>query len=171
MKKNTLKTEVFVYSCPKHENLCSKMKKYLMPLISNGKITVWDKTQIIAGTKILTEVTNAINRAEIAILFVSSTFWADDVICTEILPEICKKFENGSLIIGWVAVEKTMYDETFLSEIMPIYDPNIPIRSQKSKKQRETFLKIAQWVKQRVDNINSCKFKKKQARVLKVIKI
>ena len=83
-----LRDKVFISYSHKDKKWLQKLKTFLQPLVSSGKIIYWDDTKIGAGEKWDTEIKNALDTARVSVLLVSENFLASEYIGKTELPAI-----------------------------------------------------------------------------------
>src|ERR1051326_6886904 len=77
---------IFISYNHKDKQHLDRLKIFLRPYERDGKIRVWDDSQIQVGKKWRAEIRKAINSANIAILLVSADFLHSEFIANEELP-------------------------------------------------------------------------------------
>lgn len=119
----------------KHLNV---LKKYV------SDIKYWEDTQLRGGDRWKEEIEKAINKADVAILLVSTDFLASDFITTDELPPILKKAEDNGTKILPLIVSPCAFTLSELRVFQAINSPDktlADIASDEAAVER-TFLKV-----------------------------
>ncbi len=120
----------------------------LKPLTRSGQISVWDDSQIKAGTRWKVEIETALTSAKVAVLLVSKNFLASNFIVEHELPPLLEAAKRGGLRILWVAVGSCMYEETEIVEYQATNDPNEPLNSLSDAKLNLALVNICGKIKE-----------------------
>jgi len=129
------------------KRIVKHLKVLILNLNMNLNLTTWDDNEIEAGSKWRTEIFDAINNANIAVLLISADFLISEFINKKEIPLILKKKKTGSLRIFPILVKDCSYrDVKWLSNIQ--IRPKKPL-SKFANKFIETEIKnITQEIKQ-----------------------
>ncbi len=73
------------------ERWLDRLLQFIKPLNLDNSISIWADTELKVGTSWRTEIREAIEKAEVAILLVSPAFLASDFIRTKELPQLLQK--------------------------------------------------------------------------------
>ncbi len=147
-----VRNQVFISYSHKDRKWLEKLQIMLKPLIREKKISIWDDTQIKAGTEWRKEISKALARARVAVLLVSPDFLASDFIAEhELLPSL-DAAKDGGLIVLWVAIRDSMYKETGIERYQAANDPSKPLADLRSAARDRELVKISEQIKLAVES-------------------
>ncbi len=118
------------------------------------KLSIWDDTQIRAGTEWKKEIENALAVAKVAILLVSADFLASDFIAQHELPPILEAAKREGLIILWIALHASLYQETVIKHYQAANDPTKPLATLSVKDWEDTLVNICKKIIQAANHTN-----------------
>lgn len=149
LRPTNLKREnnVFISYCHKDRKWLNKIATHLKVLTNKDKITTWDDTKIKSGSNWKEEIHNALSEAKIAILLITPDFLASDFITNNELPFLFKAAKKKGLIILWVAVKSSLYEETYIAKLQAANDPSRPLASLTTAKAEQEIVQICKKVK------------------------
>src|SRR2546425_10101985 len=86
---------VFVSYSHKDQRWLDRLHVHLKPLERQGLVELWDDTRIAAGTIWRSEIKQAIDTAQVAVLLISADFLASDFIAADELPPLLRRAESA----------------------------------------------------------------------------
>lgn len=102
-----------------------RLKKHMKVLSRYSEnVDYWEDTRLKGGDKWREEIKQAIEKANVAILLVSTDFLASDFIATDELPPILKKASDEGTIILPLIVSPCAYSLSVLNEFQAINSPD-----------------------------------------------
>lgn len=119
------KVNIFISYAHSDKKWLEKLQKHLKVIEKFfGNIETWDDTQLKGGDKWRKEIEAAIEKANVAILLVSTDFLASDFISTDELPPLLRKAaEIGTRILPLI-VSPCDYEISELGEFQAINSPD-----------------------------------------------
>jgi hypothetical protein len=143
---NVSRNKIFISYSHQDEEWLDKLQIYLSPLERNKLVDRWDDTRIKAGMKWPEEITKALDSAKIAILLVSSNFFASDFIAKNELPPLLQKAEaEGALILAIILDPcQAIFNRSQLAEYRTVNEPSIPLSGMDDNNRGIVFNKLVE---------------------------
>lgn len=127
IKKTDTLSKVNIFISYAHADLkwLERLKKHLKVLAKySGSVEYWEDTKMRGGDKWRDEITAAINKANVAILLVSTDFLASDFIASDELPPILRKaVEEGTRVLPLI-VAPCSFEVSEISDFQAINSPD-----------------------------------------------
>jgi hypothetical protein len=115
----------------------------LAPLLRKRTIVVWDDSKIRVGNKWKAEIEAALSKAKVAVLLVSRQFLASEFIQSNELPPLLEAAEKDGLIIFWIAIGHSLYEQTEITDFQAANDPSRPLNSLSESETDRELVRIA----------------------------
>src|SRR4051812_35378156 len=113
--------QVFM-SCDREDiTWLQRLRVHLAPRIRQGRLAVWDDTQLCAGDDFRQAIDLALQRARLAVLFVSPDFLASDLVAQHQLPQLLASAAQGGLRLLWIPIRDSCYQETDIANYYPLH--------------------------------------------------
>ena len=138
---------VFISYSHKDKAWLNRLQTMLKPLVREQRISVWDDTQIPAGSLWKDEINKALAAAKVAVLMVSADFLASDFIAKHELPPLLLAAEHKGVKIIWVYLSACMYEETEIAAYQAAHDISQPLDSLSLAEQNQVLVNICQKIK------------------------
>ncbi|MCB9234088.1 MAG: toll/interleukin-1 receptor domain-containing protein [Bacteroidia bacterium] len=137
------KKTVFVSYSRNDMDFLERLKVHLKPYEKKGIIDLWSDTKVNAGEKWKEKITEALNKAAIAILLVSADFLASDFIVDNELPPLLKASqEKGTKILPVYIKPCSLVGQENISAFLGINDPRVPLSKLDINGREEKFVEI-----------------------------
>ncbi len=133
--------KIFISYSHKDKAYLEQLQVYLKPLERKGLVDRWDDTRIKAGMKWREEIQKALDSAKIAVLLVSSNFFASDFINKDELPPLLQAAEaDGASILAIILNPcTTIFNLSELSQYQTLNSPNEPLSRMDEHQKGEVF--------------------------------
>jgi internalin A len=118
--------QIFVSYSHKDKKWLERLQRHLTPFVRNG-LEVWDDTRIKPGSNWKDEIVAALERAKVAVLLVSPHFLASEFIARHELAPLLEAASKDGLVILWIAVSTSAYEETEIARYQAAHDPSIAL--------------------------------------------
>ena len=120
----------------------------------NGEFEEWSDRKILAGQKWKEEISKALEKANIAILLVSTDFLASDFIQRNELTPILKKAEEEDTTILCLLVEPSLFKKTELGDFQAINNPETTLSELDKSAQERMYLKLVEEIERITSSCN-----------------
>ncbi|HVB24389.1 MAG TPA: TIR domain-containing protein [Ktedonobacteraceae bacterium] len=124
------------YSREDHKYL-QELHDHLSYYIRTAHLHIWDKTQIQPGANWREETHNALQSTKVAVLLVSTNFFASQAIADDELPSLLNEAHAGNVIILCVILSHCPFNDSELASFQAVNDPSNPLdamtRTQRNK--------------------------------------
>ena len=119
------KVNVFISYSHEDAKWLEILKKHLKVLSRySDNVDYWEDTKLKGGDKWKEEITKAIERANVAILLVSTDFLVSDFIANDELPPLLKKAEDSGTRILPLIVSPCAYSDSELGDFQAVNSPD-----------------------------------------------
>ncbi|MDQ1352164.1 MAG: hypothetical protein QG657_2470, partial [Acidobacteriota bacterium] len=146
-----LRDKVFISYSHKDKKWLQKLETILQPLVSKGKITLWDDTKIGPGDQWHEEIIKALETAKIAVLLVSENFIASEYITTIELPAILDAVKKKECTLYWLLIRDCLYEEYGLKDFQAAHDIKHPLQDLSTSDVTKVLTGIAREIKHNYD--------------------
>lgn len=141
-----MSSPVFISYSHKDSKFLDALKTYLIPLLRGKDIKPWDDNQILPGSNWREEIKTAIDNADVAILLVSQDFLFSDFIFNNELPPILEAAGKRGLIINWIHIRPSTYQNTPLERYQALGNPANPLSGLSKFRREMEMVKICQQI-------------------------
>ena len=135
---------VFFSYCHEDQAWLEQVQKMLIPAIDTENLKAWSDLQIDTGAKWRTEIANALDRARVAVLLVSTGFLASRFIAAHELPPILDAAARGGVRIVWIYVSACMYSYTEIGDYQAAHDVSRPLDTLSKPRRQLELLRICE---------------------------
>jgi Domain of unknown function (DUF4268)/TIR domain len=121
-----------------------RLRVHLKPLVRDGAIALWEDTQIMPGTPWREEIRRALDRARVAVLFITADFLASDFISSNELPPLLKAAEEKGTLILPVILKPSRFEKTEgLANFQAVNSPSKPLSSLPPDRREELWVRLS----------------------------
>lgn len=125
----------------------TRLLTFLKPLERMGKIEVWSDNKIVPGMSWKQEIEEALNRASVAVLMISSDFLASDFILDEEIPTLLRNAEQDGLIVMPLILRPSRFARTStLSSFQSVNPPSSPLSALKPHQREQVMLRVSELI-------------------------
>lgn len=135
--------QVFISYSHADSDWLKRLQTMLAPLQRRGALDVWADTRIQPGQLWKEEIKKALARAKVAVLLVSPDFLASEFIARHEFPTLLEAASKDGLIILWVPVRHSLYEETDIARYQAACDPRTPLSTLTAAEQDAALVQIA----------------------------
>lgn len=118
---------VFVSYSHQDQDWLQRIRPFLSPLEQKGLVRIWTDTDITPGQDWRKEIERALGEAKAALLLVTQNFLASDFIQSRELPQLLDAARDKGVIILWIAVAESLYEEYPIKQYQAVNDPKRPL--------------------------------------------
>ena len=139
--ENLKRETVFVSYSHSDSTFLSDVKRHFKPFLQ--KIDFWDDNNIQPGQKWKEEIKQAMSKAKVAILLLSTDFLGSEFIRNEELPELLNAAENEGAVILTVILKPCLFEE--FSEInvyQAMNSPSLPVSKMNENEKEELYVNL-----------------------------
>ncbi|MDJ0718870.1 MAG: toll/interleukin-1 receptor domain-containing protein [Prochloraceae cyanobacterium] len=147
-----VRDKVFISYSDEDKDWLEKLQRHLNALSTEVNIDIFNDTDIKPGAKRREEIENAIARAKLAILLVSSNFLSSEVIKNHELPDLLEAAEKEGLTIFWIYVSSCSFKYSPIRDYQAAHDISKPLDRLTQGEQEEMLMKICEKL---VDVVNT----------------
>ena len=123
-KASQNKINIFISYAHSDKKWLERLEKHLKVLAKHiGPIEYWDDTKLKGGDKWKIEIENAIKKANVAILLISTDFLSSDFISTDELPPLLRKAEEEGTRILPLIVSPCAFTMSEISDFQAVNNP------------------------------------------------
>jgi predicted acylesterase/phospholipase RssA len=124
-----LRDQIFISYSHKDRQWLERLQTALKPFVRNQSFKVWADEQIQVGELWQKEIDQALASTKVAVLLVTEDFLASDYINDVELKHFIEQSKKRHVVIFWIAVTATNFEETPLKDIQCANDPSQPLAS------------------------------------------
>ncbi len=149
-----MRNQVFVSYSHKDSEYLARLKVHLRPFERKGLVELWSDSRITPGDRWKHEISEAIDRAAVAVLLISADFLASDFVAENELPPLLARAEGkGVRIIPVVLKPCAFTDIEEISKFQSINDPKITLAELREAEREGLWYQIATAVRDATQHI------------------
>ena len=142
-----VRNKVFVSYSRRDNSWRERIVTALKPYIRNKAMDVWADDRIASGAQWKAEIEAALRSTKVALLLVTHDFLASDFIHDVEMKACLDAAEREGLVILWVAVGASAYEETPLQKYQAVNDPRRPLNALSPSELDQALVDIGKKVK------------------------
>jgi hypothetical protein len=119
-----------------------RLQIHLKPLARQGRIEIWDDTQIQVGDEWRREIRKALEACSVAILLISADFLASDFIDNNELPPLLDAARARGVRILPILVSSSSFEDSDLGRFQAVNVPSKPLDMVSKGEQEAVFTKL-----------------------------
>lgn len=148
--KHHQKTNIFISYSHQDKKYLDRLLKHLKVFQKqNNNYEVWSDKKINLGDKWKNEIEEALSKASVALLLVSTDFLASDFVVDEELPKLLRKSSaEGTLMIP-IILSPCLFEDSQLGEFQAINSPEEPLTAMTEAEQDQVFVNLLKQLKNR----------------------
>lgn len=147
-KKDVLKKNIFISYSHCDVKYLKRLETHLKVLqMQNTEFDVWSDKKIKIGTDWKLEIENALRKASIAFVLVSTDFLASDFISRNELPPLLQKSQDDGTLIIPIIVSPCLFEDSPLSRFQAANLPEKPLSALSSTEMDQVFVDIIKQIK------------------------
>jgi len=144
--KESQRNGVFVSYSHFNSEYLADIKRHFKPFLN--QMDFWDDTNITPGSKWKNEIANAIDRAKVAILLVSTDFFGSDFISSHELPRLLELAEKDGTVILIVILKPCLFEEfSDLNQYQAMNSPSKPVSKMDENEKEELYVNLVRQTK------------------------
>jgi hypothetical protein len=128
----------------------ARLRIHLKPYVKSGKLTIWDDSNIGAGSDWKNEIKNALNSSKVALLLVSAHYLASDFIVENELTPLLNLAQNGGTNILPIIVEPCDYSTSPLNKFQSLNPETNPLSGMSKFDQEVFFVKASKDIRKAI---------------------
>ena len=118
---------IFISYSHRDDYWLSRLQTHLRPLTREGRIELWDDTQINVGDEWFDEIRRALESCSVAILLISADFMASDFITDHELPILLDSVRDRGVKVVPLIASSSYFADSALARFQAINAPDKPL--------------------------------------------
>ena len=144
--KESQRNGVFVSYSHFDSEYLADIKRHFKPFLN--QIDFWDDSKILPGSKWTEEISNAIDRAKVAIVLVSTEFFGSEFISSHELPRLLESAEKEGTVILTVILKPCLFEDFIeLNKYQAMNPPNNPVSKMDENEKEELYVNLVRQTK------------------------
>jgi hypothetical protein len=134
---------IFISYAHEDKKWVDELSKFIVPWMKNKRISFWDDSKILPGSKWDEEIKNALDEANVVVILVSKDFLNSEYIATIELPKILERVKKNQVRLFWIAVGYSSFKATEIAHYQSANNPENPIENLRKPERDKVFAEIA----------------------------
>ncbi len=139
-----IRDKVFISYSHANRALMEEFKTMLGPVLKQGKVVLWDDTQIQTGAKWREEIQAGLAAARVGVLLVSDHFLSSGFITNDEVPQLLKAAGDDGATVFWVCLSPCLWQQSPVAEYQSANDPDKPLDQMTKSKRKAVWQTICQ---------------------------
>ena len=137
----------FVSYSRRNKKLQEEFKKFANRLDQLGRLQFWADEEIAPGTDWETELYRALHDSEAAVLLVTQDYLTSEYVQTRELPVLKDRYESQSVLVYWIPMEPSTYQDMWFAKLQALGDPQKPLSLLRKAQRQQKLAEISEALK------------------------
>jgi hypothetical protein len=136
--------KVFISYSHADRAFMEEFKTMLGPVLRQGKVVLWDDTQIQPGARWREEIQAGLAAARVGVLLVSDNFLSSGFITNDEVPPLLKAAGDDGATVFWVCLSPCLWQHSPVAEYQSANEPDKPLDQMTKSKRKAVWQEVCQ---------------------------